>query len=60
MSKMRRRPKNACTIMISCNEPSADGQMQVEMTCEGDELLAAYLIENAQMILHNSASSVGN
>lgn len=39
--------------MISCNEPSEDGKMQVEMTCEGDEILAAYLLENAQSILDN-------
>lgn len=67
MSKMRRRQKNtACTILISCNEPNEDGKMQVEMTCEGDEVLAAYLLENAQMMLGNSdsplskISSIGN
>ncbi len=67
MSKMRRRPKkNACTIMISCNEPSEDGQMQVEMTCEGDEILASYLLQNAQSILDaqseptQKVSSIGN
>lgn len=64
---MRRRPKkNACTIKISCNEPSEDGQMHVEMTCEGDEVLAAFLLENAQSILSdkfadvNKVSSIGN
>lgn len=68
MSKMRRRPKkNACTIFISCDEPSEDGKMQVEMTCEGDEVLAAYLLENARSILDrkystgsNKISSIGN
>lgn len=53
----RRKTKNACTIMISCNEPSEDGKMQVEMTCEGDEILAAYLLENAQSILDNQGPS---
>ncbi len=43
--------------MISCNEPSEDGKMHVEMTCEGDEILAAYLLENAQSILSNQVHS---
>jgi hypothetical protein len=67
MTKMRRRPKkSACTIMISCNEPTEDGKMQVEMTCEGDEILAAYLLQSAQSILDNRAppsskvSTIGN
>jgi hypothetical protein len=51
--------------MISCDEPAADGKMQVEMTCEGDEILAAYLLENAQSFLNNqqappNVSSIGN
>lgn len=50
----RRAKKDACRIMISCNEPSEDGKMQVEMTCEGDELLAAFLLESAQSILDQS------
>ncbi|NGX48348.1 MAG: hypothetical protein K1000chlam3_01739 [Chlamydiae bacterium] len=64
---MRRRPKkNACTIKISCDEPTEDGKMQVEMTCEGDEILAAYLLESAQSLLNDRApqsskiSSIGN
>lgn len=61
----RRTKKNACTILISCNEPTEDGQMHVEMTCEGDEVLAAYLLESAQNILDNQppsskVSSIGN
>lgn len=52
--------------MISCEEPSEDGKMEVEMTCEGDEVLAAYLLESAQSILDNrrapssKVSSIGN
>ena len=40
--------KNACFVLITCGEPSEDGKMEVEMTYEGDESLAAYLIESAQ------------
>ncbi len=39
---------NACYVLITCTEPSEDGKMQVEMAYEGDECLAAYLIESAQ------------
>jgi hypothetical protein len=62
MSTMRRRTtKSACKICISCGEPTADGKMQVEMTCEGDEILAAYLLQNAQSLLDekmNPASKI--
>lgn len=61
MCVMRRRPKkNACTILISCNEPNEDGHMQVEMTCEGDQVLAAYLLENAQSYLNQSPPTAGD
>lgn len=38
----------ACCIMITCGQPSADGKMSIEMTYEGDPILASYLLENAQ------------
>lgn len=41
-------PINACSIMITCGAPDSTGNMQVEMTYEGDSVLAAYLLENAQ------------
>ena len=40
--------KNACYVLITCSEPSEDGKIEVEMTYEGDSVLAAYLIESAQ------------
>lgn len=40
--------KNACYVLITCSEPSEDGKMEVEMTYEGDAVLAAYLVESAQ------------
>ena len=42
--------KCACFVLITCTEPSADGKMQVEMNFEGDESLAAFLIENASQV----------
>ncbi len=47
--------KNACYILITCARPSNKGKMEVEMTYEGEDTLAAYLIENAhQMFEKNS------
>ncbi len=40
--------ENACYILITCGQPSKDGEMEVEMRYEGDACLAAYLIESAQ------------
>lgn len=40
--------KNACVVLITCETPADDGKMQVEMTYEGDEDLAAFLLLGAQ------------
>lgn len=40
--------KHACYVLITCDEPSSDGKMEVEMTYEGDAVLAAYLLQGAQ------------
>ncbi len=42
----------ACYVLITCGEAGSDGSMQVEMSYEGDEVLASYLVENAQQIFH--------
>ena len=41
---------NACYVLITCASPSGDGKMEVEMSYEGDEVLAAYLVDNAQQV----------
>lgn len=41
--------KHACYVLITCDEPSDDGQMQVEMSYEGDATLAAYILHGAQL-----------
>lgn len=46
--------KNACYVLITCEEPTEDGRMQVEMTYEGDACLAAYLIESAHGYFNDS------
>lgn len=42
---------HACYLLITCDEPSADGNMQVQMTCEGDVALASYLLQGAQSLI---------
>jgi hypothetical protein len=42
---------HACYVLITCNEPTEDGDMQVEMTYEGDPTLAAYLLQGAQSFI---------
>ncbi len=37
-----------CYVLITCSHPSKDGKMNVEMTYEGDEVLASYLVDGAQ------------
>lgn len=40
--------KHACYILITCDKPTANGKMEVEMTYEGEAALASYLLEGAQ------------
>ncbi len=39
---------HACYVLITCSVPSEKGEMQVELSYEGDEGLASYLLESAQ------------
>lgn len=41
----------SCYVLITCGQPSEDGQMQVEMTYQGDATLAAYLLQGAQSFI---------
>ena len=41
----------SCFVLITCGQPSEDGQMQVEMTYQGDATLASYLIQGAQSFI---------
>jgi hypothetical protein len=52
LSRMKKALKDqcACYVLITCTAPAADGKMEVEMDFEGDEDLAALLIENASQV----------
>lgn len=41
----------SCYVLITCGQPSENGQMQVEMTYQGDATLASYLIQGAQLFI---------
>jgi hypothetical protein len=47
----------ACYVLITCGDPSGDGKMDVEMNYEGDEMLAAFLLENAGQVFDQKLSS---
>jgi hypothetical protein len=46
-------------VLVTCKNPVANGQMQVEMTYDGDPVLAAYLLEGAQGYLDEEEKDVG-
>ncbi len=50
----------ACCIVITCGQPSADGKMSVEMSYEGDPILASYLLENAQGFIEHNEDGISN
>jgi len=49
--KAKLAKNHACYVLITCGEPTDDGDMQVEMTYEGDATLAAYLLQGAQTFM---------
>lgn len=44
--------RHACYVLITCDTPTADGSMEVEMTYEGDAALASYLLQGAQDMMN--------
>lgn len=46
-------------VLVTCKNATANGQMQVEMTYEGDPVLAAYLLEGAQGYLDEEEKDLG-
>jgi hypothetical protein len=38
----------SCYVLITCEQPTKSGDLKAEMTFEGDEFLAAYLVEQAR------------
>jgi hypothetical protein len=51
------RENHACFVLITCTAPSDDGKMDVQMCYEGDEVLASYLVDNAQQVFDDRSRS---
>lgn len=47
---------HACYVLITCDPPTEDGDMNVQMTYEGDATLAAYLLQGAQSFMDDQES----
>jgi hypothetical protein len=58
LSKMKEKlgAKWSCCVLITCTEPEENGKMEVEMTFEGDEMLAAFLVDNAAQVFEERSS----
>ncbi len=50
---------HACYVLITCGHPSDEGNMQIEMSYEGDATLASYLLESAQMYMEEQIPEEG-
>lgn len=48
---------HACYVLITCDAPSEDGKMHVEMTYEGDASVATYLLRGAQSYIEEQEES---
>jgi len=48
---------HACYVLITCEEPTEDGDMQVQMTYEGDANLASYLLQGAQSLIDDQVEA---
>lgn len=40
--------KHLSYVLITCSEPSLEGEMDVEMACEGDPVLLSMLVDGAK------------
>lgn len=53
--KARLAKNHLCYVLLTCDGPKENGQMSVEMTCQGDPVLASYMLQNAQNIIDDEA-----
>lgn len=50
---------HACYVLITCGQPSEDGDMNVQMTVNGDSSLAELLLLRAQTIMEEKQDDDG-
>ena len=47
----------ACYVLITCDDPTPDGKMKIEMSYEGEIDLAALMIDKAYSFIHEELES---
>jgi len=52
--------KHACYVLVTCSDPSEEGKMEVELSYDGDEALASYLLQSAQNIFDEKIDETAN
>lgn len=58
VKKIEAMQENICSILITCRELPQKGKMEVELSYDGDPVLASYLLENVQKYIdHDTFSS---
>lgn len=50
MLKEKLEKKYSCYVLLTCSDPNEKGNMNVEMSYNGDDVLASYLLQDAQNI----------
>jgi hypothetical protein len=58
--KKQKKGKTICYVLLTCNETSEEGTMEVDMKYEGERWLAAYLVESAQKVLEEEEEEDGS
>ncbi len=56
-SKGRKEEGCTCYVLITCSEAGEQGEMKVAMEFEGDESLAAYLVNNASQVFEQKLAA---
>ena|GEM_PF-2446789 len=46
-----------CYVLLTCDKSKGDGQMEVDMSYEGDPMLASFLLNGAQAIINHDVES---
>ena len=50
-------------VLVTCSRPNEQGDMQVEFSYDGEEILAGYLLDSARSVIDdklNQSQGVGN
>ena len=54
MANKKFAEKKSCYVLITCDDPNEEGEMNVEMSYEGDIDLAALMVDHAQTFFYEA------